>query len=132
VLMLFIIVGSVASVDALLAGGAAALLMLGARALAKTVAVLSLARASGLRLRQGLGLSLALLPMSGTALVLLADLYASHPAFAPQVAPVIFAAIAFTEVLGPLAVLCGLRLAGEQQPLLGPGAPVRETSAAAA
>jgi hypothetical protein len=116
VLMLFVIAGSVATVDAVLLGGAAALAMLGARAGAKTVAVLAFTPWSGLRLRQGLGLSLALLPMSGTALVLLADLHGSHPSIAQQVAPIIVSAIAFTEVLGPLAVLWGLRLAGEQQP----------------
>jgi len=117
VLMLFVIVGSAGSVPALLAGGLAALVLLGARAAAKTTAVLLLARASGLRLRQALGLSLALTPMSATALVLLADLQGTHPGFAPQVAPIIVSAIAFTEVLGPLLVQWGLRLAGEQQPL---------------
>jgi Kef-type K+ transport system membrane component KefB len=113
VLLLFVIVGSVASVEAVLTGGMAALVLLAARAAAKGVAVMTFAPWSGLRWRQGLGLSLALLPMSGTALVLLADLQGSHPSFAPQVAPIIFAAIAFTEVLGPLAVQWGLVLAGE-------------------
>jgi Kef-type K+ transport system membrane component KefB len=116
VLMLFVIVGSVGSVDAVLAGGLAALVLLGARAGAKTVAVLAFTPWSGLRWRQGLGLALALTPMSGTALVLLSDLNGNHPAFAPLVAPIIFSAIAFTEVLGPLAVQWGLRLAGEHQP----------------
>lgn len=116
VLMLFVIVGSAGSVPALLAGSFTALVLLAARAAAKTTAVLLLAPASGLRLRQALGLSLALTPMSGTALVLLADLQGTHAGFAPLVAPTIVSAIAFTEVLGPLLVQWGLRLAGEQQP----------------
>jgi Kef-type K+ transport system membrane component KefB len=132
VLMMFVVVGSVASVDALLAGGAAALVMLAARAVAKSAAVLVFAPWSGLRLKQGLGLSLALLPMSGTALVLLADLNASHADFAPKVAPIIFAAIGFTEVLGPLAVQWGLRLAGELHPLPSGAAAPRHGPMAAA
>jgi hypothetical protein len=78
--------------------------------------VLAFAPWSGLRLRQGLGLSLALLPLSGTALVLLTELQATQPALALQVAPIVLSAIAFTELLGPLAVQWGLRLAGEQHP----------------
>lgn len=117
VLMLFIIVGSAGTVPALLAGGLVALVMLAARAAAKTAAVLLLAPSSGLRLRQALGLSLALTPMSGTALVLLSDLQATHAAFAPLVAPAIVSAIAFTEVLGPLLVQWGLHLAGEPHPV---------------
>ncbi|ODV11590.1 MAG: sodium:proton exchanger [Rubrivivax sp. SCN 70-15] len=116
VLMLFVIVGSAWSVSAVATGAAAALVLLGARALAKTGAVLAFAPWSGLRLRQGLGLSLALLPMSGTALVLLAELQATQPALAALVAPIVLSAIAFTEVLGPLAVQWGLRIAGEQHP----------------
>jgi hypothetical protein len=132
VLMMFVIVSSVCSVEAILAGGAAAAVMLAARAAAKSAAVLVFAHWSGLQLRQALGLSLALLPMSGTALVLLADLNASHPAFAPQVAPIIFAAIGFTEVLGPLAVQWGLRLAGELHPLEAGRSPQRNDPVVAA
>ena len=52
------------------------------------------------RRRQGAALALTLTPISGTALVLLADLHASHPLFAPQVTLIIRSAIAFTEILG--------------------------------
>lgn len=116
VLMLFVIVGSAPTWPAIVAGAAAAGVLLLARAAAKTAVVLLLAYWSGLRPRQAIGLSLALMPMSGTALVLLTDLNAVHPDFAPLVAPVILSAIAFTEVLGPLAVQWGLRIAGEHQP----------------
>lgn len=131
VLMLFVIVGSVPSIEALVLGGGAALALLAARALAKTAAVLAFAPWSGLRLRQALGLSLALLPMSGTALVLLADLHGDHPEFALLIAPIVYSAIAFTEVLGPLAVMWGLKLAGEQQPA-GTASPSPQGRAVAA
>jgi Kef-type K+ transport system membrane component KefB len=116
VLMLFVIVGSVGSVEVVQAGGIAAVVLLTARALAKTGVVFALAPWSGIGWRQAAGLSLALTPMSGTALVLLSDLQGTHPGFAPQVAPVVLAAIVYTAVLGPLAVQWGLRLAGEHQP----------------
>jgi len=121
VLMLFVIVGSAWSVQALALGAAAAALLLLARGLAKAAAVLALAHWSGISQRQGLALSLALTPMGGSALVLLTDLQLSHPAFAPQVAPIMLSAIAFSELLGPLAVQWGLRLAGEQHPAAGRG-----------
>ncbi len=131
VVMMFVIVGSAWSVEAVLQGGLAALVLLAARAAAKTSAVVALAPWSGLRLRQGFGLALALTPLSGTVLVLLADLQSTHPQFAPQVVPIVLSAIAFTELLGPLAVQWGLHVAGEPQPAAGRArrAAVREAVA---
>ena len=45
-------------------------------------------------MRQGLALALTLMPMSATALVLLADLRARHPELAVALAPVVLSAIA--------------------------------------
>jgi Kef-type K+ transport system membrane component KefB len=115
VLMLFVIVGSAWTVDAVVAGGLAALVLLLARAAGKTAVVMGLARWSGIGQRQALGLSLALVPLSGTALVMLADLQHTLPGFAPAVAPIVLSTIVFTEVLGPLAVQWGLQLAGEHE-----------------
>ncbi|MBK1612119.1 sodium:proton exchanger [Rubrivivax gelatinosus] len=116
VLMLFVVVGSVVTLDALLVGGGLAIVLLIARAAAKTASVFAFARWSGIGWRQAAGLSLALTPLSGTVLVLLTDLQLTHPGFAPQVVPIVLSAIAFMEVLGPLAVQWGLRLAGEHRP----------------
>lgn len=116
VLMMFVVVGGAWSVPAVVAGGGLALVLLVARVLAKGAVVVALAPASGLRWRQGAALALTLVPLSGTALVLLADLHASHPLFAPQVTPIILSAIAFTEILGPLAVQWALKMAGEDHP----------------
>jgi hypothetical protein len=115
-------VGSAPTWSAIVAGATAGAVLLLARAAAKAAVVLSLAHWSGLQPRQAVGLSLTLVPMSGTALVLLADLNASHPAFTPLVAPAVLSAIAITELLGPLAVQWGLRIAGEQHPEPKPGA----------
>ncbi len=113
VLMLFIVVGSAWSLQALAAGGVLALALLACRGLAKAVAVVGLARWSGITWRQGGALSLALTPMSATTLVLLTDLHASHPLLAPRVAPIALSAIAIMSVLGPVAVQLALRLADE-------------------
>ncbi|MCU0967849.1 MAG: cation:proton antiporter [Rubrivivax sp.] len=116
VLMLFVVVGSAWSVETVLAGAAAALVVLAARAAAKTLAVVALARWSGLSWRQGFALSTGLLPLSATALVMLLELQLAHPGFAAIVAPVVLAAIVFTELPGPLAVQWGLRHAGDLGP----------------
>lgn len=113
VLMLFVVVGSVWSVDAVIAGGVAALALLAARLLAKAAAVAALARWSGITQRQGLALALTLTPMSGTALMLLADLHRNHPEFAPELAAIVVTAVAIMEVLGPVLVQQSLSFAGE-------------------
>ena len=126
VLMLFIIVGSAWTVSSLVAGLGAAVLVLAVRALAKTAAVVALARPSGMTLKQGLALSLTLMPVSGTTLVLLTDLQLTHPAFALAVAPMILASIALMEVLGPIAVQGALRATGDAHPLTANRREVRD------
>ncbi len=123
VLMLFVIVGAAWSLESVALGFGAALALLLARGAAKAVAVVGLARWSGIELRQGIALSLTLTPISGTALVLLADLHRSHPDFTLRIAPIVLSAIAIMELLGPIAVQWGLRLAGEHQPRIRPAAP---------
>lgn len=118
VLMLFVIAGASWSVPSLAMGGVAAVVLLLTRVLVKGVVVVAGGRWSGTSLRQSLALTLALTPISGTALVLLADLQISHRAFAAQVAPIVFSAIAIMELLGPIVVQWALRVAGE---LPGPG-----------
>lgn len=113
VLMLFVIVGASWSVQSLVAGGAVAVVLLLVRTVAKGLVVTAGARWSGISLRQSLALTLALTPISGTALVLLAELQLSHPIFAMQVAPIVFSAIAIMELLGPIVVQWALRVSGE-------------------
>ena len=116
VLMLFVIVGSAWSVEGVAAGALLACALLLARALAKTIAIVGLARWSGIEMRQGLALGLTMMPISGTTLALFADLHRTHPAFADSLAPIILTAIALMELIGPILVQRALRIAGEQQP----------------
>ncbi len=113
VLMLFVIVGASWSVHSLVVGGVAAMVLLLVRTLVKGLVITAGARWSGISLRQSLALTMALTPISGTALVLLADLQISHPTFATQVAPIVFSAIAIMELVGPMVVQWALRLSGE-------------------
>ncbi|WP_019561112.1 MULTISPECIES: cation:proton antiporter [Caldimonas] len=119
VLLLFVIVSTSWSPAALAAGAGLAVLAMGVRLAAKAGAVLTLGWFSGQSVRQGLGLSLALTPLSATALVLFVDLQASHAAFAAQIAPVALSAVALMELLGALAVLAALRGAHEITPQRG-------------
>lgn len=116
VLMLFVIVGSALSVEALASGGLIALLLLGVRLLGKGMAIAALARWSGISQRQAGALTLALMPISATALVLHADLQLAQPALAERVAPIVLSVIAVMGLLGPIAVLLGLTLANECPP----------------
>lgn len=116
VLMLFVIVGAAWSVQALLLGASVALVLLGVRALAKLLVLVGMARVSGIEVRQGLALTLALTPISATSLVLLADLQSTHPAVAAQLAPIVLSMLAIMALLGPVLVQGGLRLAGEHRP----------------
>lgn len=122
VLMLFVVLGSSWSVATVGAGVVAALAVLGARAVAKTLVLVASARVSGIDTRQGVALALTLTPVSATSLVLLADLQATHPAFSAQIAPVVLAAIAVMALVGPIAVQWGLRLSGDYRPLPRPAA----------
>lgn len=123
VLMLFVIVGASWSIPVLAAGGVAALALVAARALAKTVAVLTFARPAGASVKQGLALAVTLTPLSGTALVMLSELHQIGAAsLLAAVTPIVLTAVALLELLGPIAVQAALRLAGD----LPPSAPVRK------
>ncbi|AKJ31522.1 cation:proton antiporter [Caldimonas brevitalea] len=113
VLMLFVIVGTSWSFSALATGGMIALAAMAARAAAKSAAVLTLGWFSGQSLRQSIGVSLALTPLSATALVMYSDLQGSHAGFAAQLSPIALSSIAVMELLGALAVLAALRSAHE-------------------
>jgi Kef-type K+ transport system membrane component KefB len=92
---------------------AAGLGIAAARALGKSVAVVGLARLSGLSYRKASLLSVGLLPMSGVAVVMAHEAGAIWPQFGPQLGAVVLAAVLILELLGPLAVQFALRRAGD-------------------
>jgi Kef-type K+ transport system membrane component KefB len=104
VLMLFVLTGVSVQFEHLLAGGMVALALVAVRVIAKTIAVVALARPSGASWRQGLALGVALTPMSGVAFVLSYDLIAVFPELAPRLAATVLAMVALLELLGPILV----------------------------
>ncbi len=113
VLLLFVITGSVWSLDALMASAALGVAVIVARVAAKMLVTVSLGRPSGLSMKQAAALGFALMPLSGAALVLTADLQAVYPEFATQLTGIVFSAVAVLELLGPIAVQAALRYVNE-------------------
>ncbi len=113
VLVMFVAVSSAWRLDALGASIGIAAALVFTRAAAKSLAVLTLARPSGLGIGQAMCLGVALLPMSGTAWVLGLDYAARHAAAGAQLMPVLLAMLALLEVAAPLVVMGCLRVAGE-------------------
>ncbi len=114
VLMLFVVTGSVWSVDTLLAGAGLGAAVIVARSAAKLVATTLLAAPSGLALRQGVALGITLAPISGAALVMMTELQNLYPEFASHLTAIVFSAIAFLELIGPIAVHLALRWVHEE------------------
>ncbi len=113
VMLMFVAVGAAWRLDALGAGIGIALAMLATRAATKTLAVLALARVSGLGVGQAMCLGAALLPMSATAWLLGLDFALRHMSAGVQAMPVLLSALALLELAAPLVVMACLRTAGE-------------------
>jgi Kef-type K+ transport system membrane component KefB len=113
VLLLFVVTGSVWSLDALATGLLAGLVLIAARAFAKLAAVLAFGRPSGISTRQAVALGVALTPISGSALVLMAEMQAVYPIFTASFSAVILSSIAVLELAGPIAVHLALRYTRE-------------------
>ena len=115
-IVLFVITGASLPLPALAAGGVAGLAVAAARALGKFVGVLAFAPIGGLRLRQAVGLGCALMPMSTLALMLQHDVVRHFPEFGANLTAVFLSALIVMEIVGPIAVQWGLKLAGETAP----------------
>lgn len=114
VVLLFLVVGIQIRLDHLLTGGFLALLLIGARALAKLAGVLLLARPAGISWRQGLLLGLALSPAAGPVMVAAADLGHLYPQLTGTFLPVAMSAAAIMELAGPIIVALCVKWSGER------------------
>ena len=115
-IVLFVITGASMPLGLLFAGGAVALAVVAARTAGKMLGVLLVAPLGGLRLKQSVGLGLALLPMSSLSLLLQHDIARVYPEFGLDLSAALVGAIIVMEIAGPFAVQYGLRLAGETVP----------------
>ena len=115
-LILFVLTGASLRFEAIGAAGFAIAAFIVARFLGKAVAILVFARLSGVRPGGAGLLSLALLPMSGLAVVMVNDTAALYPAFGAELSAVVLSAVAVLELLGPIATQYALRRSGEADP----------------
>ncbi len=113
VAMLFLATGMAASPSQFVAGGLVALALVIVRSASKVAATAALGVPSGLSMRQGIALGVALMPVSGVAFALSADLLAVSPELAAQAGGTVFSAIAILELIGPVAVRWALTRCGE-------------------
>jgi Kef-type K+ transport system membrane component KefB len=114
--ILFVLTGASLEFDALLTSGAAVAAFVVMRFLGKAIAIHAFSRATGLRRSGAALLSVALLPMSGLAVVMLRDAQSLVPGLGQELGAVVLASIAILELAGPVATQFALRRAGESQP----------------
>jgi len=127
-IVLFVITGASLPLSAFEIAGWAVLAFVGARTAGKFLGVLAFAPLGGLRFRQAIALGAALMPMSSLALLLVHDITRLYPLFGQSLAAVVLAAVLVLELIGPIAVQWGLKLARESAP--EPGAAPTQSGAA--
>ena len=113
VVMLFLVSGVQIKVEYLLLGGGMALLLLGARIVAKLGGVLLLSRPAGISWRQGLLVGLAMSPAAGPVMLAAADLGQLYPQLQGTLMPVALSAASIMELTGPVIVALCLKWSGE-------------------
>jgi len=115
--ILFVLAGASLEFHALgvaAAGAVAAFVVM--RFLGKALAILVFGRLSGIPPGGAGLLAIALLPMSGLAVVMVRDTVSLYPSFGRELAAVVLSAVVVLELLGPLATQFALRRAGEAHP----------------
>ena len=115
-IVLFVITGASLPIGTLVSAGWVAVAFVAARLIGKVVGVFVIAPFSMLRGPQVAGLACTLLPMSSLALLLQHDIAKLFPEFGADLATVVIAGVILMELLGPLAVQFGFKLAGEALP----------------
>jgi Kef-type K+ transport system membrane component KefB len=115
VVLLFTLAGAGLNFHGWLAALPMALGFIAARYLGKLVPIILLARPSSLTARKASLVQLGLSPMSGLALLMLADLAHQAPVLAQEIAASIYLAVAILAFAGPLALQFALARAGETE-----------------
>jgi Kef-type K+ transport system membrane component KefB len=115
--VLFVITGASLEFHAFgIAAAGAVVAFVVLRFLGKALALLLFGRLSGIRPGGAGLLAIALLPMSGLAVVMVRDTVSLYPSFGRELAAVVLSAVVVLELLGPLATQFALRRAGEAHP----------------
>jgi Kef-type K+ transport system membrane component KefB len=114
--ILFVLTGASLQFDALATAGVVVGAFIVVRFLGKALAILLFGYPSGVRPGGAGLLAIALLPMSGLAVVMVHDAASLYPSFGKELSSVVLSAVAVLELLGPLATQFALRRAGEAVP----------------
>jgi len=117
--ILFVLTGASLEFAALPSVAGVVLAFIAVRFVGKGLALLTVGRLSGVRPANAALLTLALMPMSGLAVVMVLDTAAMYPAFGGELAAVVLSAVAVLEILGPIATQIALQRAGEADPAAG-------------
>ena len=113
--VLFVFLGAALRPDQFATGGLVAILFVLSRFVGKSLGVMLFAPLSRLRPGSAGLLSLALVPMSGLALMLAQGPGNLYPEFGAKLSAVVLAAAVILELIGPLAAQFALRRAGETE-----------------
>jgi Kef-type K+ transport system membrane component KefB len=114
--ILFVLTGASLQLAPLASVGLAVAAYIAARFAGKALALLAFGRLSGVSAASAGLLSVALLPMSGMAVVMVLDTAALYPEFGGELAAVVLSAVAVLELIGPIATQFALKRAGEADP----------------
>jgi Kef-type K+ transport system membrane component KefB len=115
--ILFVLVGASLEFSAFSAAAATAVAaFIIVRFLGKSLALLAFGALSGIRPGGAGLLAIALVPLSGSAVVMVQDTTSLYPAFGKELASVVLSAVVILELIGPLATQFALRRAGEAHP----------------
>lgn len=115
--ILFVLVGASLEFSAFSAAAAtvvAAFIIV--RFLGKSLALVVFGPLSGIRAGGAGLLAVALVPLSGSAVVMVRDTTSFYPEFGKELAAVVLSAVVILELIGPLATQYALRRAGEAHP----------------
>lgn len=115
VILLFVMIGASLSWSHLGQGGLLALVLIMVRGTGKFLGVLLPAKLTGLSLRQSVALGVGLLPMSGVAFILTADIGQLFPELNNEVRSIVMSMIFVLELLGPILLQRSLVWVGEAQ-----------------
>ena len=115
--ILFVLVGASLEFSAFTAAAAAVVAAyIVMRFLGKSVALLAFGPLSGIRAGGAGLLAVALVPLSGSAVVMVRDTISLYPSFGKELAAVVLSAVVILELIGPLAAQFALCRAGEAHP----------------
>jgi Kef-type K+ transport system membrane component KefB len=115
--ILFVLVGASLEFSAFsVAAAAMVAVYILVRFLGKSAALLVFGAPSGIRLGGTGLLAVALVPLSGSAVVMVRDTTTLYPEFGRELAAVVLSAVVILELIGPIATQFALRRAGEAHP----------------